>query len=211
MHITSAAIRQAAQDKADQAAARMQKAQDAGSVQAAQPPHIQVQLDLGNDFALQGYGITTRLEGQLQVSNGPGSLVKSTPSTGATAPGGNRWMCKVAPCALTAAYANPAIDIVAVRPNIEVKAGVKVTGSANDPRVTLFSEPEMSDAEKLSWVVMGRSAAAGARGNRAAANKRHWRCSAGAGARATSPASWVLMKWASKAQRRWHTRGCGEP
>ena len=50
---------------------------------------------------------------------------------------------------------------MALRPNIEVKAGVKVTGSANNPRVTLFSDPEMSDAEKLSWVVMGRSAATG--------------------------------------------------
>ncbi len=55
--------------------------------------------------------------------------------------------------------ANPAIDITAIRPNIAVRAGVKVTGSANRPLVTLFSEPDMSDAEKLSWVVMGRSAA----------------------------------------------------
>ncbi len=161
VHITSAAIRQAAQEKADQAAARMQKAQDAGSVQAAQPPHIQVQLDLGNDFALQGYGITTRLEGQLQVSNGPRITGEIHTVNGRYRAWGQSLDVQSGTVRFNGPYANPAIDIVAVRPNIEVKAGVKVTGSASDPRVTLFSEPEMSDAEKLSWVVMGRSAAAG--------------------------------------------------
>jgi translocation and assembly module TamB len=38
---------------------------------------------------------------------------------------------------------------------------VQVTGSAKAPRVRLYSEPDLPDAEKLSWVVLGRSAAAG--------------------------------------------------
>ena len=161
VHITSAAIRQAAQDKADKAAARVQAAQEAGSVQAAQPPNIQVKLDLGNDFALQGYGITTRLEGQLQVSNGPRITGEIHTVNGRYRAWGQSLDVESGTVRFNGPYANPAIDIVAFRPNIEVKAGVKVTGSANNPRVTLFSEPEMSDAEKLSWVVMGRSAAAG--------------------------------------------------
>src|SRR5690606_21016386 len=39
--------------------------------------------------------------------------------------------------------------------------GVQVTGSAQAPRVRLYSDPELPDAEKLSWVVLGRNAAAG--------------------------------------------------
>ena len=58
-------------------------------------------------------------------------------------------------------YNNPSLDITAIRPNITVRAGVRVLGSATDPRVTLFSDPEMSDAEKLSWIVMGRDTASG--------------------------------------------------
>jgi translocation and assembly module TamB len=58
-------------------------------------------------------------------------------------------------------YNNPALDILALRPNISVRAGVQVTGSALSPRVRLYSDPEMPDAEKLSWVVLGRDAANG--------------------------------------------------
>jgi len=32
-----------------------------------------------------------------------------------------------------------------------------VGGTALDPRVRLFSEPEMSDMDKLSWLVLGRA------------------------------------------------------
>jgi len=58
-------------------------------------------------------------------------------------------------------YNNPSLDILALRPNISVRAGVQVTGSAQAPRVTLYSDPELPDAEKLSWVVLGRNASAG--------------------------------------------------
>ena len=58
-------------------------------------------------------------------------------------------------------YNNPSLDILALRPNISVRAGVQVTGSAKAPRVKLYSDPELPDAEKLSWVVLGRSAAGG--------------------------------------------------
>ena len=54
---------------------------------------------------------------------------------------------------------NPDIDLQAVR-NPEttednVTAGVKVSGAADAPKVTLFSEPEMSDEAKLSYLLTG--------------------------------------------------------
>ena len=158
VHVTSAASRAQAQAKAEKEAAR---AQAQGAVQAAQPPDIQVKLDLGNDFALQGYGITTRLEGDLQISNGPKITGEIHTVNGRYRAWGQSLDVTSGTIRFNGPYANPALDIIAVRPNIEVTAGVKVTGSANNPRVALFSEPDMSDAEKLSWVVMGRSAAAG--------------------------------------------------
>ena len=45
---------------------------------------------------------------------------------------------------------NPRLDIEATRPNLDVRVGVAVTGTALNPRVRLFSEPEMSDIDKLS-------------------------------------------------------------
>jgi translocation and assembly module TamB len=45
---------------------------------------------------------------------------------------------------------------VAVRPNLDVRVGVSVVGPMANPRVRLFSEPDMSEMEKLSWLVLGR-------------------------------------------------------
>jgi translocation and assembly module TamB len=35
--------------------------------------------------------------------------------------------------------------------------GVAITGTAQSPRVRLFSEPEMSNTDKLSWLLLGRA------------------------------------------------------
>jgi translocation and assembly module TamB len=52
---------------------------------------------------------------------------------------------------------DPRLDIYALRPNLDVKVGVRITGTALNPRVRLASEPEMSDADKLSWLILGRA------------------------------------------------------
>jgi translocation and assembly module TamB len=44
-----------------------------------------------------------------------------------------------------------------VRPNLDLRVGVAVSGTALTPRVRLFSEPEMSDMDKLSWLLLGRA------------------------------------------------------
>ena len=59
--------------------------------------------------------------------------------------------------AFNGAAENPRLDIEATRPNTDVRVGVAVTGTAVSPRVRLFSEPELSDIDKLSWLVLGRA------------------------------------------------------
>jgi translocation and assembly module TamB len=49
------------------------------------------------------------------------------------------------------------LDIEATRPNLDVRVGVAVTGPLQNLRVRLFSEPEMSNNEKLSWLLLGRA------------------------------------------------------
>jgi translocation and assembly module TamB len=51
---------------------------------------------------------------------------------------------------------NPSLDILAMRRGQEVEAGVAVRGTALTPRVSLVSEPSVPEAEKLSWLVLGR-------------------------------------------------------
>lgn len=156
VHITSAASRQAQQQRAAEQAAKAQ-----GQVQASRPPKIHVILNLGDDFALQGYGITTRLQGELTIDAGPRITGTIDTVNGRYRAWGQSLDVEKGTIRFHGPYDNPSIDIVAIRPNIDIRAGVKVTGSASRPRVTLISEPEMSDAEKLSWILMGRSAASG--------------------------------------------------
>jgi translocation and assembly module TamB len=60
---------------------------------------------------------------------------------------------------------NPRLDIQAMRAESptaaesDVKVGVTITGTAQDPRVRLYSDPSMSETEKLSWLILGRGPA----------------------------------------------------
>lgn len=51
---------------------------------------------------------------------------------------------------------NPLLDIEALRTGEQVEAGVRVAGTAQRPRIDLVSYPDVSDVEKLSWLVLGR-------------------------------------------------------
>jgi translocation and assembly module TamB len=49
----------------------------------------------------------------------------------------------------------PNLDILAVRKADDVTAGVEVSGSARSPVVTLYSNPPMSEQDKLAYIVLG--------------------------------------------------------
>lgn len=135
--------------------------------QTAQPPDIAVRLNLGRDFAVQGQGITTRLQGEVNIrSSGiPGTPPRVTGEVrtedGRYRAWGQALNVETGLIRFNGPYNNPALDILALRPQIAVRAGVQVTGSALAPRVRLYSDPELPDAEKLSWVVLGRDPTAG--------------------------------------------------
>ncbi|WP_027995374.1 translocation/assembly module TamB domain-containing protein [Simplicispira psychrophila] len=159
-------VRSAAIDRANAAKAQ-QASKSAARVQTAKAPDIAVTLNLGRDFALQGAGITTRLEGALEVrgGNSPGAPPRITGEVrtvqGRYRAWGQSLDVETGIARFNGPYNNPSLDILAIRPNISVRAGVQVTGSAQAPRVRLYSDPDLPDAEKLSWVVVGRSTAAG--------------------------------------------------
>jgi translocation and assembly module TamB len=50
----------------------------------------------------------------------------------------------------------PRLDILALRPNIDMPVGVAISGTPQAVRVRLVSEPELPESEKLSWLVLGR-------------------------------------------------------
>jgi translocation and assembly module TamB len=50
---------------------------------------------------------------------------------------------------------NPGLNILALRQNLAVRAGVEIHGTVLNPAVKLVSIPEVSDSDKLAWLVLG--------------------------------------------------------
>lgn len=127
-------------------------------------PDVQVALDLGDAFQLRGQGLQTRLAGQLEVRSAPGDPAPRIVGEVRTASGtyrayGQQLAIETGVVRFNGPYDNPALDITAVRPNATTqRVGVQITGSAQAPRVRLFSDPELPDSEKLAWLVLGRPA-----------------------------------------------------
>jgi translocation and assembly module TamB len=136
-----------------------------GQKAGGRPVTLAVNLDLGNDFRVQGRGIQTRLAGALAVT---GESVTEPRLVGMirTIGGeyrayGQRLDIERGVLRFTGPADNPALDILAIRPRLAQRVGVQVTGTAQAPFVRLYAEPDLPEAEKLAWLVLGRPAAAG--------------------------------------------------
>jgi translocation and assembly module TamB len=121
---------------------------------------IRLAVDLGEQLQLRGRGVDTTLRGVLQVSNPQGRLALAgtlRADGGRYAAYGQQLDLERGDITFTGATDNPRLDIQATRPNLDVVVGVAIGGLAQNPRVRLFSEPEMTEYEKLSWLVLGRA------------------------------------------------------
>ena len=128
---------------------------------------VSVTLDFGPDFRLRGQGIDTRLAGLLTVGS-RGTGVPQPRLTGEirTVDGtyrayGQRLDIEEGVLRFNGPFDNPALDILAIRPNLTQRVGVQITGTARSPRVRLFSDPALPESETLAWLLLGRSGANG--------------------------------------------------
>jgi len=123
-------------------------------------------VDLGRQLRLKGRGLDALLTGALRVSTRANKLaVQGTvrADSGTYAAYGQKLVIERGAIAFTGPIENPRLDILAMRKQSatatasDVKVGVSITGTAQDPRVSLYSDPSMSETEKLSWLVLGRA------------------------------------------------------
>jgi translocation and assembly module TamB len=117
-------------------------------------------LDLGDHFYIRASGFEGRLAGQLNMYGEPGELMQVTGSIAAQDAVFNAYgqslQVERGIVNFQGPLDNPGLNILAVRTGLEVEAGVKVTGTVRHPIVRLVSTPNVPDAEKLSWIVLGR-------------------------------------------------------
>ncbi|QKJ67762.1 translocation/assembly module TamB domain-containing protein [Deefgea piscis] len=127
--------------------------------QKAMSASVEIGVDLGKNFRFRGYGLDADLIGQLRLK-ASGNQALSAHGTVSVEEGeykayGQKLDIERGVLSFIGPLDNPGLDILAVRTNLAVEAGVKVQGSAYSPRVTLYSDPNVPDSEKLSWLLFG--------------------------------------------------------
>lgn len=123
---------------------------------------IDVELDLGEHFTLRGRGIAAQLGGQLRVRSAaaasqslPTGSGNISVTKGTYEAYGQKLTIDRGILSFAGPINNPGLDILAVRKNLAVEAGVAITGTALSPRVRLVSTPSVPDGEKLAWLTLG--------------------------------------------------------
>ena len=126
----------------------------------ALPIRVNATLDLGDHFYIRASGFEGRLAGRLDVHGEPGELMHVTGSIAAQDAIFNAYgqslQVERGIVNFQGPLDDPGLNILAVRKGLAVEAGVEVTGTVRHPLVRLVSTPDVPDAEKLSWIVLGR-------------------------------------------------------
>lgn len=120
---------------------------------------LNLELDLGQQLRLRGRGLDTGLRGQVTLTSPNNRLAAHgsiNTTDGSYAGYGQKMAIERGVVAFGGALDNPRLDILALRPNLDLRVGVAITGPLSAYRVRLFSEPEMSENAKLSWLLLGR-------------------------------------------------------
>ena len=123
------------------------------------PFDVDLDLDFGDKLRFVGEGFDTGLGGKLRVkttgahdlvANGTIDIVHGTYTTF-----GQRLVIQRGKLYFNGPPDNPGLDVLALRKNLPVEAGVEVTGTVRVPHVQLTSNPPVPDNEKLAWLVLG--------------------------------------------------------
>ncbi|KAF1038923.1 MAG: Translocation and assembly module subunit TamB [Herbaspirillum frisingense] len=169
-------VRRDGKNKVGATASSKEKLQAATEKPASKfAPVMNIAVDLGNDFRFRGSGADLRLRGDMTVRSEPLSPLRATGTInvaeGTYEAFGTKLNIERGIINFQGPIANPNINILAMRRNQDVEAGVSVTGNANQPRVQLVSEPNVPDDEKLSWMMFGHGSDSSSIGQRSASSQ----------------------------------------
>ncbi|MFM0521917.1 translocation/assembly module TamB domain-containing protein [Caballeronia jiangsuensis] len=124
-------------------------------------PRANIAINLGDRFRFKGAGADLGLAGTITAMSAPNMPLRAVGNVRVTTPGssysafGRKLNIENGYFTFNGPVANPGINILAMRRNQEVEAGVQVTGTVQAPVAKLISEPSVPDNEKLSWLLFG--------------------------------------------------------
>lgn len=135
---------------------RRQAEKPAGALE----PRTRIAVDLGNSFRFKGAGADLRLSGEILATSSPEQPLRAVGNVSVTS--GSTYTAFGRKLSIDSGFFtfngpidNPGINILALRRNQEVEAGVQVSGTVQAPVAKLVSEPTVADNEKLSWLLFG--------------------------------------------------------
>ncbi|MBA4285323.1 MAG: hypothetical protein C0434_07295 [Xanthomonadaceae bacterium] len=138
-----------------------------GVVVPEKEPPLKVSVDLklvlGDKVKIEGFGLKTRIEGGVNVSQRPGFDAMGRGELrlidGRYQAYGQDLSIETGRLIFSGGpVTTPAVDLYATRqPREDIKVGVRVRGTLAKPELSLQSSPSMPREQQLSWLVLGRS------------------------------------------------------
>ncbi|MCB1749171.1 MAG: translocation/assembly module TamB domain-containing protein [Gammaproteobacteria bacterium] len=119
-----------------------------------------VEAKLGDDVRISAAGLEARLGGGLRWTKARGDGIGRGEGRVSIVEGGyeaygQQLSIERGHLTFAGPIDNPALDVRAVRPDLDIVAGLLVSGDVRTPRFDLFSEPPLPDAEVLSYIITG--------------------------------------------------------
>jgi translocation and assembly module TamB len=134
---------------------------------ARAPLALDITVDLGNHLTFTGEGLDARLAGRLHITTNENGRVQAN-GTIRTVNGtyyafGQKLTIDRGRVIFDGPIGNPALDVVALRKNLPVEAGVEISGTVKVPQVRVTSNPPVPENEALAWLVTGQGLNSGGR------------------------------------------------
>lgn len=121
---------------------------------------LDMNLNLGERFYIRASGLEGRLAGQLQILDDKKNKLKVNGTIAAQDTTfkayGQDLTVRRGIVSFQGPLDDPALNVLAVREGLQVEAGVEILGSVRHPQIRLVSTPNVSETEKLSWIILGR-------------------------------------------------------
>ncbi|MHC6225939.1 translocation/assembly module TamB domain-containing protein [Pseudomonas sp. X10] len=118
---------------------------------------MDINVEVGRDkLSFSGFGLTANLLGHVHIGDNLDTRGELSLADGRYRAYGQRLNIRRARLLFAGPIDQPYLDIEAIRRVDDVIAGIRLSGSAEQPTTEVFSEPAMSQEQALSYLVLGR-------------------------------------------------------
>jgi len=118
---------------------------------------MDVDVEVGQDkLTFSGFGLQSDIAGRLHIGDNLDTRGSLELRNGRYRAYGQRLTLRRARLFFTGPVDQPYLDVEAVRQTDDVTAGIRLSGSVQQPTTEVFAEPAMSQEQALSWLILGR-------------------------------------------------------